>query len=99
MPRAVAMVHHRLNWLRLSFLSDRRERSSTMLDVNSTAVFTNRIAGLGMVAQSSERPRRTTNALVNAAKIMVLAAMSTNRPVNEARREEPRPSEPPPPPP
>src|SRR3954452_20535234 len=93
------MVHQRLNWLRLPFLSDRRERASTTLEASSTVVFTNRICGLGMVAQSSESPRRTTNALVNAAKTMVLAASSTKRPVNEARRDEPRPSEPPPPPP
>src|SRR3954447_15224478 len=99
MPRPVAMLHHKLNWLRLPFLSDRRERSSTMLEASSTAVLTNRMEGLDMVAQSSERPRRTTKALVKAANTMVLAAMRTNRPVKEARREDPRPSEPPPPPP
>src|SRR4051812_29203725 len=93
------MLHQRLNWLRLPFLSDRRERSSTTLEASRTAVLTNRIEGLAMLAQSSERPRRTTKALVKAAKTMVLAAISTKRPVNEARRDEPRPSEPPPPPP
>jgi hypothetical protein len=44
-------------------------------------------------------PRRTTNALVKAAKAMVVAASSTIRPVMEARRDAPRPSGPPPPPP
>src|SRR4051812_44500304 len=93
------MLHQRLNWLRLPLFSDRRERSSTMLEASSTAVLIHRIEGLAMEAQSSERPRRTTKALVNAAKTMVLAAISTKSPVKEARRDEPRPSEPPPPPP
>ena len=58
-----------------------------MLEASSTAVFTNRIGGLGMLAQSSESPRRTTKALVNAANTMVLAASSTNSPVKDARRD------------
>ena len=55
--------------------------------------------GLCMLAQSSDRPRRTTNALVNAAKTMALAAIRTNNPVNDARRSAPLPSLPPFPPP
>ena len=47
---------------------------------------TQRMGGLGMAAQSSDRPRRTTKALVKAANTMVLAASRTNSPVNDARR-------------
>src|ERR1700722_19231973 len=57
-----------------------------------------RMRGSGKVIQSFDMPRRTTKALVKAAKAMVVAASSTNSPVMDARREAPRPSEPPPPP-
>ena len=57
------------------------------------------IRGSGKATQSLEMPRRTTNALVKAAKAMVVAASSTIRPVMEARRDAPQPSDPPPPPP
>src|SRR5262249_18644760 len=81
------------------FFSARRARSSTTLESSRIAVLTKRILGLAIPAQSSERPRRTTKALVNAAKTMVLAANNTNKPVNDARRDAPRPSDPPPSPP
>ena len=45
------------------------------LDISSTPVFTQRIGGSVVGAQSLERPRRTQNALVNAAKIMVVAVI------------------------
>ncbi len=54
--------------------------------------------GSGIATQSLDIPRRTTKALVNAANTMVLAANSTIKPVMDARREAPRPSESPPPP-
>src|SRR5580700_9106400 len=60
-----------------------------MLDASRTTVFTNRIGGQCMEVQSSDRPRRTTNALLKAANTMVLAASSTNNPVNDARRLTP----------
>jgi len=53
-------------------------------------VFTKRIGGLGMLAQSPERPRRNTNAQVERANTIMLAASSTNRPMKEAPRDAPR---------
>src|SRR5690348_10239281 len=97
-PSPVATLHHRLKLLRSPFFKARREKSSTMLEASRTAVLTHRIGGFGMLVQSSESPRRTTIALVKAANTMVLAASSTNSPVNDARRDDPRPSGPPPPP-
>src|SRR5947207_7687885 len=95
-PKPVPMVHQVLNLPRDLTFRARRAISSATLEASSTAVFTHRICGLAMLAQSSERPRRTTSALVSAANTMLLAASKTYKPVNEARREEPRPSEPPP---
>src|SRR5689334_12049533 len=68
------------------------------LEASRNAVFTQRMLGSGMGDQSSERPRRTTYALVKAAKTMALAARRTISPVKEARRDAPQ-SRPPPPPP
>src|SRR5450759_416863 len=100
-PRAVPAVHQPLNLARAPDLSARRASSSARLDASRIAVLTSRMGGLGIETQSSLRPRRTTMALVKAAKSMVLAASNTYNPVNDARRNapRPRPSEPPPPPP
>src|SRR5450759_4246108 len=99
MPRAVPAVHQPLNLARPPDLSARRASSKARLDASRIAVLTSRIGGLGIEAQSSLRPRRTTMALVKAANSMVLAASNTYNPVNDARRNAPRPSEPLPPPP
>jgi hypothetical protein len=71
----------------------------TALEATSTAVFSQRICGIGVFTQSLESPRRTKNALLNAANSMTLAASSTSSPVMEARREAPRPPPSPSPPP
>src|SRR5450759_924284 len=99
MPRAVPAVHQPLNLARAPDLSARRANSSATLDASRIAVLTSRMGGLGIETQSSLRPRRTTMALVKAANSIVLAASNTYNPVNDARRNAPRPSEPPPPPP
>src|ERR1035437_3021997 len=98
MPSAVAVVHQTLNLERSPAFRACRERSSTMLEISSTTVFTQRMGGLGVPAQSSERPRRITNAVVNAANTMAVAASSTNSPANAVRLDEPSgPGLPPPP--
>src|SRR3954454_14277926 len=99
MPSTVATVHQRLKALRSRFLSARRAKSRTRLEARRITVFAQRIGGLTRLIQSSEMPRRTTKALTNAEKTMVVAASSTNRPVKDARRDAPRPSGPSPPPP
>jgi hypothetical protein len=70
-----------------------------MLEVNSTPVLIQRIRGSGVFTQSFESPRRTKNALLNAANSMTLAASNTSNPVMEALREAPRPPLSPSPPP
>src|SRR5689334_7368583 len=89
MPSPVPTVQYRLNSVRLPFLSDRRAISSITLDASSTPVFTHNTGGRVVVAQSLDSPRRTQNALVKAAKIIVVAVSSTNRPVMDARRVAP----------
>src|ERR1035437_10968227 len=89
MPSAVAAVHQTLNLERSPAFRACRERSSTMLEISSTTVFTQRMGGLGGPVQSSERPRGITNAVVNAANTMGVAASSTNSPANAVRRDEP----------
>src|SRR5579883_1504596 len=97
-PRTVPALHHRLNLLRSPRFRAVRERSSRILEASRITVFTHKMGGLCMLVQSSERPRRTTKALVRAANTIVLAASNTKRPVNDARRSAPRPSPPPLPP-
>src|ERR1019366_1953545 len=99
-PRMVAAVHQRLNFVRSRDFSARRAKSRATLDASRIAVLSNRMGGFAMEAQSSLRPQHRTMALVKAANSMVLAASRTNKPVNDTRRNAPRPSKlsPPPPP-
>src|ERR1035438_2803483 len=98
-PSAVPAVHQPLNFERPPDFSARRANSSARLDASRTPVLINRMGGFAIDAQSSLRPRRTTIALVKAANSIVLAASRTYKPVNDARRNAPRPAKPPPPPP
>src|SRR5476649_760940 len=77
------MLHQVLNLPRIPALRARRAISSARLDASSTAVFTQRMGGLAMLAQSSERPRRTTSALVSAATTWGLPPTRKNNPVTK----------------
>src|SRR5581483_1212063 len=96
-PSAVPALHQVLNSVRRPALRTRRSHSRMMLLAASAAVFQYRILGKGMRTQSFESPRRTTSALLRAANSITIAAKKTIRPVNEARRDAPRPPDPPPP--
>ena len=95
-PSTAPVLHQELNFEQLPAFRARRASSSAKLEPSKTAVFRKRIGGLGMLVQSLERPRRNTNAPVNAANTIVVAASSTNRPMKEAPRRAPGPPEPPP---
>src|SRR2546422_868278 len=97
-PSSVAAIQYRLKAPRRPARSERRASSITPLEATSTAVLSHRMPGMGVLIQSFDSPRLTKNALLNAAKNMMLAASRTIRPVIEARRDAPRPPKPPSPP-
>jgi hypothetical protein len=72
MPTAVAEVHHQLNAVRFADLMALRAFSIKALEPIRRAVFSQRIAGLGVLTQSEAMLRRIRKAAVKARKTTVL---------------------------
>src|SRR5579871_1712245 len=88
-PSPVAIVHQRLNRVRLPAWSLRRPCSSAKLEASRITVFRNRIGGLCTLTQSVEISRRINKAAVKAMNTTVLETRRRKTRMNDARREEP----------
>ena len=88
MPSPVADVHQTLNRERSPVFRACRERSKTMLEI--VRVSPTGWGSLGAPAQSLEMPRRATNAAVNAANTMAVAATGRNNPHERRPPDDPR---------